>query len=64
MTSLKIGYYVPYISPANVISPEEISNSQGGNENSPRNRDIKVRKNEMKLRKKDFEVRKNLPFAP
>ncbi len=64
MTSLKVGYWVPYISPANVISSEEISNSQGGNENSPRNRDIKVRKNEMKLRKKDFEVRKNFLIPP
>ncbi len=39
-------------------SREEIGKRQGANENSPRNREIKVRKNEMKLRKKDFEVPK------
>ncbi len=44
-------------------STEEIENLHGANENSPRNREIKVRKNEMKLRKKDFEVPKNF-FVP
>ena len=43
-------------------STEEIENLHGANENSPRNREIKVRKNEMKLRKKDFEVPKNVLF--
>ena len=46
------------------ISPKEIENLQGANENSPRNREIKVRKNEMKLRKKDFEVPKNFSIPP
>ena len=31
----------------------------GANENSPRNREIKVRKNEMKVRKKEIKVPKN-----
>ena len=45
------------------ISPEEIGNLQRGNENSPRNREIKVRKNEMKLRKKEIKVPKNFSFS-
>ena len=50
-------------SPLTAISPEEIVKLQGANENSPRNREIKVRMNEMKVRKKDFKVPKNL-FVP
>ena len=42
------------------ISTEESPNSSRGNEVSPRNWQIKLRKNEMKVRKKDFEVPKNL----
>ena len=45
-------------------STEEIGDLQRGNVNSPRNREIKVRKNEMKLRKNDFEVPKNFPIPP
>ncbi len=41
------------------ISPEEIGNLHGANENSPRRAEIKVRKNEMKLRKKGIKVPKN-----
>ena len=39
--------------------PEEIGKRHGANDNSPRSRDIKVRKNEMKLRKKEIKVPKN-----
>ena len=46
------------------ISPEEIADLQGANENSPRNREIKVRKNEMKLRKKQIKVPKNFFVSP
>ena len=47
-----------------VSPPEEIGNLQGENENSPRNREIKVRKNEMKLRKKQIEVPKIFFIPP
>ena len=58
-----LGRRLTYIPPANAISPEEIGNLHGANENSPRRTEIKVRKNEMKLRKNEIKVRKNL-FAP
>ena len=54
----------PHISLDNAISSEEIGTYQGKNENSPRNREIKLRKNEMKVRKKDFEVPKNFFVSP
>ena len=44
-------------------STEEIRKFHGATENSPRNREMKLRENEMKLRKKDFEVPKNF-FVP
>ncbi len=50
--------------PSRYTSTEKIGNLQGANENSSRNREIKVRKNEMKLRKKDFEVPKNFFIPP
>jgi len=45
-------------SPPIAISPEEFEELHGANENSSRNREIKVRKNEMKLRKKEIKVPK------
>ena len=45
------------------ISSEEFANSFLGNNYSPRNREMKLRKNEMKLRKKQIKVPKNW-FAP
>ena len=43
-----------------LVSPEKMGKLHGGNENSPRRAEMKVRKNEMKLRKNDFKVPKNL----
>ena len=47
-----------------LFPPKKIGICQGKNENSPRSREIKVRKNEMKLRKKDFEGPKNFFVSP
>jgi len=46
------------------ISPEEIGNLQGANENSSPRREIKLRKNEMKLRKNEMKVRKIFFVSP
>ncbi len=44
------------------VSPEEIEDLHGANENSPRRAEIKVRKNEMKLRKNEITSPKNFPI--
>ena len=46
-------------SPMIRVSPEEIEDLHGANENSPRRAEIKVRKNEMKLRKNEIASPKN-----
>ena len=49
-------------SPMIRVSPEEIEDLHGANENSPRRAEIKVRKNEMKLRKNEITSPKNFPI--
>ena len=51
-------------SPLISVSPEEIGNLHGANENSPRSAEIKLRKNEMKLRKNEMKVPMNFSFPP
>ena len=50
---------IPQSSPMIRVSPEEIKDLHGANENSPRRTEIKVRKNEMKLRKNEIASPKN-----
>ena len=50
--------------PENPTPREEFANSSVANKNSPRNRQIKVRKNEMKVRKNEIKVPKNFSIPP